>query len=472
MATCNLDNCNNACLEDENKCILHCEKNSWYKEPLIGMKIWEESEDKVNDFWNQLRVLINSFRRSFKCFIFNQIIFPKMENNSQNKFNFFDNILNLEFENEVVFNNCIFLDDADFSKIIFLKSLHIDKDTKFDGDVILNDAIIKGTFYFHSFNLNSLESNFKGSLWCKRTVFDGECRINNSNLKNIYLNNAEFKSISKFNNSSFNNLICLNTLFYDTVDFSQSTNNRIQLDYTVFIKYTNFQDVKFGKTLNLNTTTKSGEMNFLNIQSKDNSIGLVDIIENRETARIIKDSFEKQNNIIEANKYYAIEMIKREEELENEKKKNWFEWLVFKIHGISSNHSQDALLALFWIINFGFIGSLFDCFTKVDYVSDFITFHIPYFIGSIVMILAIIGVGDIIKEYKKTYKFFIMFGLYSIYVFNSEDYGLTDLANVINPFSIMTKGDTLNLGMLIFKVIIAYLMYQFIVSVRQNTRRK
>ena len=50
--------------------------------------------------------------------------------------------------------------------------------------------------------------------------------------------------------------------------------------------------------------------------------------------------------------------------------------------------------------------------------------------------------------------------------------GLTDLANVINPFSIMTKGDTLNLGMLIFKVIITYLIYQFVVSVRQNTRRK
>jgi len=45
-------------------------------------------------------------------------------------------------------------------------------------------------------------------------------------------------------------------------------------------------------------------------------------------------------------------------------------------------------------------------------------------------------------------------------------------ANLINPFSIMTKGETLTLGILIYKVVIAYLIYQFIVSIRQNTRRK
>ena len=36
---------------------------------------------------------------------------------------------------------------------------------------------------------------------------------------------------------------------------------------------------------------------------------LMDIkIDDRETARIIKHSFEQQNNIIEANKFYALEM--------------------------------------------------------------------------------------------------------------------------------------------------------------------
>ena len=59
-----------------------------------------------------------------------------------------------------------------------------------------------------------------------------------------------------------------------------------------------------------------------------------------------------------------------------------------------------------------------------------------------------------------------------LYIYTAKDCALTNFANVINPFSIMLKGDPLNLGILIFKVIIAYLMYQFVVSIRQNTRRK
>ena len=46
------------------------------------------------------------------------------------------------------------------------------------------------------------------------------------------------------------------------------------------------------------------------------------------------------------------------------------------------------------------------------------------------------------------------------------------IADKINPFSIMTSKDPITFGLLIFKITIAYLIYQFIVSVRQNTRRK
>ena len=46
------------------------------------------------------------------------------------------------------------------------------------------------------------------------------------------------------------------------------------------------------------------------------------------------------------------------------------------------------------------------------------------------------------------------------------------IADKINPFSIMTSKDPITFGLLMFKITIAYLIYQFIVSVRQNTRRK
>ena len=40
-------------------------------------------------------------------------------------------------------------------------------------------------------------------------------------------------------------------------------------------------------------------------------------VKNRETARKIKDTFEKQNNIIEANRFYKLEMKEREKELKS-----------------------------------------------------------------------------------------------------------------------------------------------------------
>ena len=61
---------------------------------------------------------------------------------------------------------------------------------------------------------------------------------------------------------------------------------------------------------------------------------------------------------------------------------------------------------------------------------------------------------------------------YLIYIIFTEDYQLCIFSNIINPFSIMTGMDEVNFGTLVYKVIIAYLLYQFIVSIRQNIRRK
>lgn len=49
---------------------------------------------------------------------------------------------------------------------------------------------------------------------------------------------------------------------------------------------------------------------------------------------------------------------------------------------------------------------------------------------------------------------------------------LNTIADKINPFSIMTKDEPITFDGLIYKIIIAYLIYQLIISIRQNTRRK
>ena len=128
----------------------------------------------------------------------------------------------------------------------------------------------------------------------------------------------------------------------------------------------NFSEDELEKNKEILNNLKSEKIqveNFLKTKTINNENLKPENIANRETARIIKDSFEQQNNIIEANKFYALEMKEREKELDS--KKDFFEWLVFKFHGLSSNHSQDWTLVLFWIININFFYSYLNIETNI-----------------------------------------------------------------------------------------------------------
>ncbi len=194
-------------------------------------------------------------------------------------------------------------------------------------------------------------------------------------------------------------------------------------------------------------------------------------MKNRETARIIKNSFEQQNNIIEANRFYALEMDEREKELndKNHKDYNILEWLIFKVHKISSNHSQDWLLVLYWIITIGFISSLFN-FYLIDKhtISNTIKeYHITIFIISTLFL-------SIIYYCLKTIpKLFDLVFLFSMYILITHDiHYLSYFANNLNPFSVMKNSDSITIVALVFKITLGYLYYQLIISIRQNTRRK
>lgn len=170
--------------------------------------------------------------------------------------------------------------------------------------------------------------------------------------ENIEFKNVNFSNIVSFINSEFNKeLVFSYVIFDETVLFSQVNCKEFRIHCSYF----------------------RNEVDFLNFKVENC---------NRETARIIKDSFEQQNNIIEANKFYALEMKEREKELDKDKEngKNFFEWLVFKVHGLSSNHSQDWLQVLYWIISLGFVFSLFNFYTlQVD--NKFIHFELNKVLG-------------------------------------------------------------------------------------------
>jgi hypothetical protein len=175
-----------------------------------------------------------------------------------------------------------------------------------------------------------------------------------------------------------------------------------------------------------------------------------------------------------------------------------FEKLIFRLHWVSSNHSQSWLIPFFWIIMITFMYSYFSvkdlietckinssleiCKTFSNLINidePFISNLINHPYIQIIIILAIcISFSIILYLYfsKKNFLYSLLLALllffYFIYGYLTKDYNLKLFSTILNPFSIMTGTDKLTFSGLIYKGIIAYLIYQFIISIRQNTRRK
>ncbi|WP_323584672.1 pentapeptide repeat-containing protein [Aliarcobacter butzleri] len=320
-----------------------------------------------------------------------------------------------------------------------------------NSDFLLNDKQYKKNDEFKLNLLNFKESTFRGKV--KIQFYD--C------IQDANFYNTKFEDLADFYRTKFYKVNFEKTDFKNIAVFSESEFYcDVNFKYTKFLATSIFKDTVITGKLNLRDTIFKDEANFLDIKLSK--------VESRETARIIKDSFEKQNNIIEANKYYALEMKEREKELSP--KKDFFEWLVFKIHGLSSNHSQDWTLALFWIINLTFFYS----YLNIQPNDKILVFKILFSSIAISVIACMtIKIPEENKERRWLTTISTTIVCYVFYGYLVEtDWQLSEFSKNLNPFSIMRGDEPITLGTLIFKIIIAYLIYQLIISIRQNTRRK
>lgn len=309
---------------------------------------------------------------------------------------------------------------------------------------------------------------------CSGSVFEKKVEIKETTFnKTSFFKNTRFESLCDFYKTEFHCNSFHKTTFKDISVFTEAVFHKdVNFKYTTFEKLALFRKTIFEKTVNFEDSIFKEEANFLNITAN---------MANRETARIIKNSFEQQNNIIEANKFYAKEMKEQEEELEleikNKEKRNLktvVDYFIFKLHGISSNHSQDPFLALYWIIIFGMTASLYEIYLQYTCFFSLINIiTINLFLVSPVIINRLIE--HKFYKYDKYYLAVLYFLSYCFITSNPsliKNENIVSFAKTINPFSIMKGTDDIDFIQLLFKIIIAYLIYQFIVSVRQNTRRK
>lgn len=417
------------------------------------------------------KLLTNESNVIYQMCIFNKDIYiSKMDNK--------ENIIENTLFSDCEFKKKLEAEDISFKKGIFNNTkyneyIEISK-IRFFNCIIGNDFILQG---YKIGNLDLSETTFLGKTkiqYCDieidadfyNTKFEDLADFYKTNFVKAYFEKTDFKNIAVFSEAEF----------YCDVDFK----------YTKFLGTSIFRDTVITGKLNLRDTIFKENANFLDITSKSRKVydeekheiihigELEDIkVSNRETARIIKNFFDSSNNIIEANRFYKLEMKEREKELDF--KKSFLEWIIFKIHSISSNHSQDWLIAIFWIISITFLYSYSSFLLNKDKIELVL---LPFIISFLIIFINILEVS-IYNQIKNIYKITSVCLLYFIYGFITSDFSLTNFSNNINPFSIIIDGNDNNkiakqidFLTLIYKIVIAYLIYQLIVSVRQNTRRK
>ncbi len=189
---------------------------------------------------------------------------------------------------------------------------------------------------------------------------DTKVKIQFCDVNDAIFYNTKFKDLADFYQSKFEKVNFERTDFEKISVFSESEFNcNLDFKYTKFLGKAIFRDTIVSGKFDLRNSIFDAEANFLDITSKSRKkydeitndykfIGEpTDInVANRETARIIKNFYDNSNNIIEANRFYKLEMKKRMEEYNSLKKSDYrtFERLIFILHEWSSNHSQNWFL--------------------------------------------------------------------------------------------------------------------------------
>ena len=420
-------NCKLEVIENDNKCILH-------------------SEDKDKDiqiFWKRIR---DDLSKKYICnegereifnheVIYKNIQFPKFEeenfkdyesesnrcisdeesnfyfiNSEEDGKNYIDEIIN---DCNIKFENCTFWDEVKLERYDFQNIISF-VDCTFEKEIFIKDEI------------NSIISFINCDF--KNQKFDISNRIFNKNFILIECKNVEliiintyFKSTFSLSRSNINKAIFDQTNFEDMAIFIDTKFTKdISFNYCIFSNHVFLNGCEIHTKIDLKNAIFKSETNFIDIKNKYGKDLKAENIDNRETARIIKNYFEKQNNIIEANKFYALEMRKREKELSC--KGPVFEFIIFYLHKITSKHSQSWILVLSWIVFVSILGienTPMESITKLLYGQNYL---------------------DLIAN-----------SFYSIFKFDGSD---------------------ITIYKLILKLFMGYLIYQFIVSIRQNTRRK
>lgn len=383
----------------------------------------------------------------------------------------------------------------DISKIYFEDSTIqlVDNNIKIVGGTIvhlkLENITIKNKFYLNVTSEQKGRTNIT-NVSIKNVTFENNVKFIKCNFNNVhYFEDIDFEKRADFSNSKFNSLndkiIFTGINFKDLTYFTKTK----FLKKIIFEKVTLFDNVSFQEaTFKLNVIfrkiTIKKDIDFTDLKI-DNPI---DAPLNKRTAQLIKASLNKQNNISQANDFFKFEQESYYKKLRAKiwKKDSENSTLaVLFLNKVVSSFGTDWIRPLFVMFSFGFVASFFyllisndsspELFIKQKMSKDDMLFYMGG--GFVISIIAYI----LYHQKKFIFLSFLIIPyaivLWVLPLYGFPDFGslCNDMSKLINPMNIFKAKDFFEdiapYGMLV-KLIMATLIYQFIIAFRNNTRKK
>jgi len=299
---------------------------------------------------------------------------------------------------EVNFKNC------KFSNFI-IKDQNIKADILFDYDeksnnleiakFIILDSTLGGKFYINKQYSGNNQILKIDSFKIENTNFKENFKLHHTNLSEFNIEDTDFNKHADFFKSKFFKGILIEdktkkinsgdigfkainfkglALFGDTEFYK-----KLIVQYVTFESFSHFRKAKLHGGLDLDYSNIQNEMNFFDVEKLDTPKAKNNT--SQETYRIIKHNFEKIGNKIEANQYHVLELSKNRKNIwsriwSSEK----FSWtllqrgIVSLIHLASSGHSSSWMITLFWILVVGLTTNYYLCgYIKLDTIFKYIS---------------------------------------------------------------------------------------------------
>lgn len=296
-----------------------------------------------------------------------------------------------------LFLDCVFISNLKLFntsfKFPFFSNSELYSSTEYDSlcvypvryikKIVIEDCIFDSNFTINGIDLDKINikkylsdlkySVFIEDLHVKNSKFNNKFELKYSSVENIDFDNSNVDGIFDVYKSSFTKAKFFKSIFKDFAAFEYAVfgdgrkENITDFIYTTFKDFSNFRNTKFKSGLNFSSANIKQEPNFLNTD-----INLVGT--DRETFRIVKNSFEKNNNKIEAGKYHAQEMSAYIDELSF--KKNFWQLVVLYLNKLISRFGQSYIIPFALLV--GFVSLYSYLLSSYKKYLQFRTYELPY----------------------------------------------------------------------------------------------